>query len=124
MSAKLLIFLAGLTVFGAAVAQEATTDENTLAQLVKAGSNLSKPHEIDHWLYFKSQRDAETAAKELQNKGFSAVSVAASRHEWRVKAHNRLVPSHAAVAANTALLESVASTNSGEYDGWETQVVE
>lgn len=104
--------------------QQQTPDEKTLAQLRAAGSDLSKPHEIDHWLYFKSKSDAEAAARDLLAKGFIVQSVAKSKKEWRVLAHHRMVPDSQAIGATTRLLESVAAAHSGEYDGWETQVVE
>ena len=124
MKRGILALACALFAFGGVMAEEPTADEKTLTQLREAGSDLSKPHEIDHWLYFPAQAPAQAVAKELAAKGFSSVSVAKSKNEWQVKAHNRMVPSSAAVASTTKILESLAAKHGGEYDGWETQVVE
>ena len=101
-----------------------THDEQTLQQLREAGSDLSKPHEINHWLYFPNQQAADGAAPTLKTKGFKVVSIEQQKAEWRLKAVKTMVPAPKDVAAATLLLESTATTYGGEYDGWETQVVE
>jgi len=99
-------------------------DKNTLAQLQEAGSDLSKPHEIDYWLYFPTQQFAQAAAAELKGKGFLVKSVAQSGKEWRALAHKSMVLSSGNVATTTSLLETLAASHSGDFDGWETKVVQ
>lgn len=109
----------------AAVGQRSqTSDEKVLYELRKAGSDLTKPHEIYHWLYFDDKADAETAAEQIRANDFSVSSIdETEKYGWRVLAHKRMIPSGVAVAGVSKVLESVAAANHGKYDGWETQVV-
>jgi hypothetical protein len=100
-------------------------DAETLRELAKAGSDLTKPHDIRHWLYFSTEVDAKAAAKELQATAFSLASIAhsSSDAEWRLLAQQTMVPSLPNVEKTSATLEALARHHHGEYDGWETQVV-
>lgn len=124
MKVALTLVLA-LVSIGAVMAQAPlSSDEQVLGQLREAGSNLSKPHEINYWLYFPDEKAARAAAGALKAKGFSGLSVEEGKKEWRLKAIKVMVPTSKAVAETTALMESIAASNQGDYDGWETQVVE
>lgn len=124
MSVKVTVAILVFAFSGALRAQITAPDQKTLSQLRAAGSNLSKPHKVDHWLYFKNQTDAAATAKDLLHQGFSEVSGAPFHAEWRVKAPHRFVPAPEAVANSTKPMESLAAAHCGEYDDWETQVVE
>lgn len=50
--------------------KKADPDEAVLIQLKNAGSDLSKPHKIEFFLYFPTQADAEQAGVQLRRTGF------------------------------------------------------
>jgi len=57
-------------------------DQAVLVQLRKAGSDLSKPHNIEFFLYFPTRSVAEMAASPIRDAGFEVeVKRALLRHE-------------------------------------------
>ena len=121
----LLIALLIVATSTVAMAQnELSPDAKTLKALAEAGSDLAKPHDINHWLYFSSESDARAAAKELDASGYAIDSVALSPDstQWRVLALKTIVPTLAEVGRTSAYLEDLAQRHHGDYDGWETQV--
>jgi hypothetical protein len=52
-----------------AAAEPKSGDALVLAQLKKAGSDLSKPHSIEFFLYLPTQETAEKAADQIRSKG-------------------------------------------------------
>lgn len=123
----LLATLQFIAVSSTAMAKDnLSPDAKTLKALADAGSDLKKPHVIDHWLYFSSESDARAAATDLSAAGFSVESVAASAdsNEWRVLAQKTIVPTLEEVEKTSSYLESLARRHHGEYDGWETQIEE
>jgi hypothetical protein len=121
-----LIALSVLATSRIVMAQELSPDAKTLKALAEAGSDLKKPHEINHWLYFSSEADARAAAADLSAAGFSIESVALSTDskQWRVLALKTIVPTLANVENTSSYLERLAQRHRGDYDGWETQVQE
>lgn len=102
----------------------ADRDLAVIAQLEAAGSDLSKPHEIEFFLYFPSEQAANHAASRLRNASFGVeVQLGADGTRWLCLATRSLVPTHDALASSRALLEALASELGGEYDGWGAPVV-
>ena len=50
-------------------------DAKVIAQLKKAGSDLSKPHLIEFLFYFPSRESADRVASTLKSRGFSATTI-------------------------------------------------
>ena len=99
-------------------------DARTLKQLEEAGADLSKPHVVEFFLYFPSQRAAEAAAEEIRSLGYAPeVGLPPDSASWLCFAQKQLVPSYEAIAATTEELTRVATNYGGVYDGWGTQVV-
>jgi len=98
-------------------------DAKTLKALVEAGSDLTKPHDIDHWIYFRDESGARAAAKELVAAGFTVESISKEPDdsEWRLLAKKTMVPVLKDVESQSTFLEELARRNRGDYDGWETQ---
>lgn len=72
----LLIALPTIATSSIAMAQDdLSSDAKTLKALAEAGSDLAKPHEMNHWLYFSSESNARAAAKDLGATGYSIDSV-------------------------------------------------
>jgi hypothetical protein len=107
----------------AAAAKLKNQEAEVLAQLKGAGADLSKPADVNHYLYFARQADAQKAGEALTQKGFKVeVKPGAAGPQWLCLANERMVPSSANVEKRTELLEGLAASLSGEYDGWEASV--
>jgi regulator of RNase E activity RraB len=106
-----------------ALEDEAAADARVIENLRRAGSDLSKPHPIDHYLYFRSEPDARAAANELERLGYVVQPVEQDRKgDWLVVASKPSVPSFAIVRENSRMLNALAKKYAGMYDGWETDV--
>jgi hypothetical protein len=68
-------------------------DEAVIIQLQKAGSDLSKPHSIDFYLYFADESAAQQAAARMRQTGYQAeVKRAAKGEDWLCLATKQVVP--------------------------------
>lgn len=104
---------------------EATPDVAVLSQLRQAGSDLSKPHAIEFFMYFPSEAAAKSVASKLEGEGFNVkVSASASgKAEWLALATRSMVPAVADLVRLRAMLTAMSATEQGTYDGWGTPVV-
>jgi len=99
-------------------------DEAVLVQLRKAGSSLSKPHNVEFYLYFPSESAAEEAASAIRAEGFEVkVEKAEQRDNWLCFATRTIVPELANLQSIRRKFVALAASLSGEYDGWGTGVV-
>lgn len=103
---------------------EADTDQQVLNQLQEAGSDLSKPHPLEFYLYFPAEESAHQAAEMIADDGFSVeVKRAAQGSAWMCYVTKRMAPKRSEIAAIGKRFRSLAQEFGGEYDGWETEVV-
>jgi len=99
-------------------------DESVLIQLKRAGSDVSRPHNIEFFLYFPTQAVAEQAASKIRDEGFHVeVRRAAKGADWLCYATKTMVPDLMALQKIRQDFGSLADSLSGEYDGWGTPVV-
>ncbi|HJX83783.1 MAG TPA: ribonuclease E inhibitor RraB [Candidatus Angelobacter sp.] len=99
-------------------------DELVLRQLKKAGSDLSKPHGIEFFLYFPTQSVAEQAAARIREQGFvvEVRPAAQSNSEWLCFATKTMVPDLSALQKIRRDFTALAASFDGQYDGWGTPV--
>ena len=98
-------------------------DRQVLAQLRKAGADLSRPTEVNYYLYFQERRAAESAASEVGNGPLAAtVRRAGDDSAWLCFVSGTMVPSETAIRAYSTRLVEVARRHGGEYDGWEAAI--
>jgi hypothetical protein len=98
-------------------------DGQVLKQLVVAGSDLSKPHQVEFFLYFPDEERASRAYRELATEGFSGkVDRAATGPGWLCFVTKQIVPTHATMLGIRKRMEGLATAGGGEYDGWGTPV--
>ena len=98
-------------------------DESVLIQLERAGSDLSKPHKIEFFLYFPSQSVAERAALRIREAGFQVeVRRAAKGNDWLCLATKTMIPELSALEEIRRDFSSLAASLKGEYDGWGTPI--
>ena len=108
----------------ACTTSEAEADLQTLNRLEKAGSDLSKPHEMEFFLYFPDEASANAAAADIREQGFVVeVRPAAEGTDWLCFAVKTMVPAHEDVVAVGRELNAIAGAYGGEYDGWGAAVV-
>jgi hypothetical protein len=114
----------GLFVARAARAQQSLSgDGQVIEQLRQAGSDLSKPHEVEFFLYFPTQAGAEDAAAEVTKNGFTAELQPRRGEDWPLQLTKRLKPTEEGMLVIRAELSSIAAKHGGEYDGWGSPVV-
>ena len=71
-------------------------DARVLAQLRKAGSDLSKPHAIEFFLYVPTREAAERLASKLRTIKFETkVAASPQADHWLVSATKSMVPDEA-----------------------------
>ena len=99
-------------------------DGAVLRRLHESGSDLSKPHDVEFFLYFPTEKHALAAAMQIGEPFAVKVDNAADGSQWLVLATQAVVPEYHRMADIRQRLESVAEKFDGEYDGWGTSVVE
>jgi hypothetical protein len=98
-------------------------DELVRIQLKKAGSDLSKPHKIEFFLYFPTKPAAEQAAPQIRAAGYAVeVKPAAKGSDWLCFATKTMVPELPALQKIRRDFNSLAVSLNGQYDGWGTEV--
>jgi regulator of RNase E activity RraB len=98
-------------------------DQAVLVQLRKAGSDLSKPHGIEFFVYFPNQDAGEQAASQIRNAGFEVtVRPSAKGDSWLCLATKKMVPDLASLQKIRRDFEALAGRLGGDYDGWGTPV--
>jgi len=99
-------------------------DQKVLDQLHIAGSDLSKAHKIQFFLYFPSEEKATEASADIQAEGLHVeVQKGTTGTEWLCLAKKEMIPEHSELVRLRNVLESIAKKLNGEYDGWGTDVV-
>ena len=98
-------------------------DEAVIIQLQKAGSDLSKPHTINFYIYLPTESAAEQAATRIRQTGFRAeVRRAAKGEDWLCLGTKKVIPELTTIQAITRDLNALAKSLGGDYDGWEAKV--
>jgi hypothetical protein len=99
-------------------------DGEVIAQLKKAGSDLTKPHPVEFYLYFPTQENAQKAGNELTEKQFTVVvQHAATGSDWLCLAKKATIPENSTLISLRDMLDKLAQKYGGQYDGWETAIV-
>jgi hypothetical protein len=100
--------------------------KEVLEQLRENGSDITKPHHFEFYLYVPTRPNADKAAEKIRMSGFSsaAVSRATSGGGWLCLASKTIVPKQADLAQYARFMEQVATALGGEFDGWEAEIVE
>jgi hypothetical protein len=105
---------------------EYMTNQKVILNLTKEGDDLSKPRQVDHWLYFKTEAARNKfilyALKEkykIESKKF--VKDASLNYQLQISRTD--IVETGAITKITSELRKKAKELNGEYDGWETFVV-
>jgi len=103
-------------------------DSVVVENLAGAGSDVSKPHDIDFTLYFPAEAAARRVGEKLTSEGFKVALdfVAADGNEdefWSIDATKSMVPDPDEITIVGQSLRTLAESEGGEYDGWGAAVV-
>jgi uncharacterized protein (TIGR01619 family) len=95
-------------------------------QLEKGGDKLTKAREVDHWIYFKTEKDRDTFLSKIKTEGFSIVdknftkSFGGLPYSLHIKRVDKV--DLESVDIYVIHLWEIATECNGDYDGWETSV--
>ena len=96
-------------------------DAALIEHLRESNADLSKPHEIDFYLYLPTEDVAKAVLARAQADGYRGdVSLSADGHGWLCLLHKDLVPIHATMTEQRRVLTKLAAEAGGDYDGWGT----
>lgn len=94
--------------------------------LKKSGDPLTKPRIVDHWIYFKSDKDRNTFLSRIENLNFSIISKEkdTSLGDLPFTLHISRTDNVDLASVDEYVLNlwQLAEECNGEYDGWETAV--
>jgi hypothetical protein len=120
----LIVVVLGLFVWPRIARAQQDPDAQVLAQLRKAGSDLSKPHPIEFFLYVPTKEAAQRLESQVRALHFETkVQAAAQGSQWLVLATKSMVPKQEDLVLVRQQFTALAAAEKGEYDGWGTPVV-
>ena len=121
-----LVVIVGVLQFASAcgILGSSATDQDTLDALMEAGSDFTKEHPFDFYIYHMNKADAQRICAQLEAEGFlGTVREGALGDEWLCLARINFKPSIVRITEISAKIEALISEFGGEYDGWETIVI-
>src|SRR4026207_45881 len=96
--------------------EEPDFDRQVLDQLKKAGSDLSKPHNIEFFLYFPTEASANEGAKDVQPEVDDLkVQLGADKKNWLCFATKSMVPKHDELVRLRKRFNEIVAKYDGEY---------
>jgi hypothetical protein len=105
------------------ILESPTPDAAVVRQLMAVGADLSRPTEVNAYLYFATENAAQQAAAVMLRTGFPEVSVSPSLDaKWACIGTTKMAPGLSEVEQMSARLHALAVAYGGEYDGWEAAV--
>lgn len=108
----------------AMAAQERSPDAQAIEALSRAGSDLSRLHDIEFSLRFPSQKSAEKA--ELQLIGFAfttKIAPGATADQWLLRGTKKMYPLESDLSGLRDKLNAIAAEGKGTYEGWKAKAV-
>ena len=99
-------------------------DEHVVEYLKKNGDKLVKPREVFHWIYFKTELEADNFIKDTENKNFIFVSKRKVEDNYPIQVELKRMDKVDIKSVNeySLYLLELAEKYNGDYDGWETSV--
>ena len=111
----------GLLVWPRIAKAQQDPDAQVLAQ---AGSDLSKPHPTELFLYARTNEAAQRLESQVRALHFETkVQPAVQGSQWLALATKSMVPKQADLVLVRRQFTALAAAEKGEYDGWGTPVV-
>ncbi len=99
-------------------------DAQSLEQLAKSGSDLTKLHQFDFTLRFPTQKAAERAELELMGFAFATkIGPGKSADERVIVATKKMYPVESDLMGLREKLNAIATTGRGAYEGWKARLL-
>ena len=115
----ILVFIPGCSILNID-----NSDQAALDSLRDAGSDLTKIHPFDFYLYHNNKSGAQYICAELEQDGFQvSIQEGAIEGEWLCLARLNFIPSIEKLSELQVVIEDLIAKFGGEYDGWETIVI-
>lgn len=101
-------------------------NRRVIDQLEKGGDKLTKPREVDHWIFFKSDNERANFLTKIKTEGFTIVDkdydkkLGALPYRLHIKRVDKV--DWNSVDDYVIHLWKIATECNGDYDGWETSV--
>ena len=120
----LLVVIGVMILSNCGLISTSNSDQAALDSLRDAGSDLTKIHPFDFYLYHDKESGARQICGALNAQGFQVeVREGAVQGEWLCLASLSFVPSIQKLSDLKSTFEDLISIYGGEYDGWETVVI-
>lgn len=120
----LSILLVAAFISGCSLLNVAASDQAVLDSLRDAGSDLTKPHPFDFYLYHPDESGAAQICTQLRDDGFQVtVMEGADNGDWLCLASLRFEPSIEKLSELRVKFDHLIDQYGGQYDGWETIVM-
>ena len=104
-------------------ATEIAEDTEALRQLQAAGSDFSKPHKVEFYLYVSTEADADAAAAAIRLLGYTvAVTAGEEESSWLCTAKKTMLPTIEEITVARSLFKGMALKYQGAYGGWNTAI--
>jgi hypothetical protein len=101
-----------------------SADAQGIDRLMKAGSDLTRVHEIESLFYFPSRASAENVSPRLQGDGYKVSIEEGVRGPRSVlRATRSMVPLVSELPALRLTFDELAVREGGIYDDWKVEVV-
>jgi len=98
-------------------------NERVLYHLRRLGADVSKPREVEFFIYIPTEEGAYRVAAELQKEGYDVqVDLGAKGERWLCFATKTIVPSLDEINRIGDHFTELAESYGGNYDGWGTGV--
>jgi hypothetical protein len=118
------LFILAIIMSACAMLDPSSSDQAVLDSLRDAGSDMTKAHPIDFYLYHPDKTGADQICNRLRIDGFQVtVREGALGDEWLCLASMSFVPSIDRLSEIREKFEALIDLYGGEYDGWETIVI-
>ena len=98
-------------------------DSLVIKALVKAGSDLSKPHNVDFTFHFDTVKGATRFGRKIEKDGFKFEMHKNDDGTMVIEAQKNLMLSVELMREIRIKLNLLAQKNDGDYDGWGTMIV-
>ena len=125
-STNCLVFILGIAILLITCANIGIeqSDQAAIDSLREGGSDFSKAHPFDFYLYHTNKAGAQRLFGDLADQGFTtSVQEGALDGEFLCLAWLIFVPSAEMLVQVSELFEEIIAIYGGEYDGWDTVVI-
>ena len=104
--------------------QGPNSGDKIINQLQEHGSDTSREHIFNFYLYFPEKESADKARDAIRDYGLQAkVEFGADNKNWLCLAQKQMIPDKTTLDQLLNYFESLAKSLNGEYDGWEASIV-